>query len=99
VKIKTINDDEKTTLAISGRLDTITAPQLQEVLIPKLGEQKNVELDLSELDYISSAGLRVLLIGEKTATSQGSRQTIVNVMPEVMGVFKLTGFSNVLRFE
>ena len=95
---KTKNED-KTTLALLGKLDAITSQKLEDALIPELGGSNHVELDLAGLSYISSAGLRVLLMGEKTAKAHGGRQTLVNISPDVMEVFEMTGFSNVLQFE
>ncbi|GHU49204.1 anti-sigma factor antagonist [Clostridia bacterium] len=99
MNIKVTKGDEKTILALSGRLDATTSPQFQEALMPNLGNNQHVELDLSKLAYISSAGLRVLLMGEKKAAVQGGSQTLVNVSPDVMQVFEMTGFSKVLHFE
>jgi len=92
-------NEEKITLALSGRLDAITTQKLQDALIPKIGITELVELDLAKLDYISSSGLRVLLLGEKTAKTQGCRLVLLNVTADVMEIFKMTGFSNVLHFE
>ena len=87
---------EKTTLKLSGRLDTTTAPQLQEVLIPEFDSAKQVELDFAELVYVSSAGLRVLLIGQKAAKAKGGQFTVANVSEEIMEVFAMTGFAEML---
>lgn len=95
---KTTKDDT-TTLALSGRLDTTTAPQLQETLIPEFDSSKNVVLDFAELVYVSSAGLRVLLMGEKTAKAKGGRFTLIHVSSEIMEVFEMTGFSGILHVE
>jgi anti-anti-sigma factor len=99
MNIKIINTEEKTTIALSGRLDTNTSPKLQETLTSEMGNAKHIELDFAELVYISSAGLRILLMGEKATKAKGSRQTLVNVSPDIMEVFEITGFSNVLHFE
>ena len=99
MNINITRNEEKTTLALSGRLDTTTFPKLQDILIPEIGDAIHIELDLAGLVYISSAGLRVLLLGEKTAKAKGCRQTLINVSPDVMEVFEITGFSNVLHFE
>ena len=93
------HDEEKTMIALLGRLDTTTSPKLQEILIPEINGTMYVELDFAKLTYISSAGLRVLLMGEKTAKAKGSRQTIINISPDVMEVFEITGFSSVLNLE
>jgi anti-anti-sigma factor len=87
---------EKTTLTLSGRLDTTTAPKLQEELIPEFDTAKHVELNFAELAYVSSAGLRVLLMGEKTAKAKGGKLTLVNVSVEIMEVFEMTGFADML---
>lgn len=97
--IKKTGEADKTTLALSGRLDTTTAPQLEEVLIPEFDAAKEITLDFGELAYVSSAGLRVLLKGEKTAKSKSSKQTLINVSEEIMEVFEMTGFSDVLSIK
>ncbi|MDR0295533.1 MAG: STAS domain-containing protein [Prevotellaceae bacterium] len=99
MKIKVLQNEEKTTLTLTGRLDATTSQALQDALMPHLGKNKHVELDLAKLAYTSSAGLRVLLMGEKTAKAQEGRLTLVNVTPEVMEVFEMTGFSGILHFE
>lgn len=88
---------DKTILTLSGRLDTTTAPQLQEILIPEFSASKQVELDFAELAYVSSAGLRVLLMGEKTAKAKDGSMTLTHVSPEIMEVFEMTGFSGILK--
>ena len=86
----------KITLAIEGRLDTNTAPQLQEAIASAFDEGKNVELDFSLLVYVSSAGLRVLLIGMKSAKAKGADFTITGVSAEIMEVLEMTGFTDML---
>lgn len=98
MKISKIND-EKLTLTISGRLDTTTATQLQEVLLPAFEENSDVILDFSDVEYVSSAGLRVLLMGAKAATAAKGTQILTNVSAEVREVFELTGFDTVLNLE
>ncbi|MCL2086193.1 MAG: STAS domain-containing protein [Oscillospiraceae bacterium] len=94
--ISKIHSENKTIMALSGRLDTTTAPQLQEVLIPEFSKSKHIELDFSELSYVSSAGLRVLLMGEKAAKSSSGKLTLSNVSQEIKEVFDMTGFSDML---
>ncbi|MCL2637766.1 MAG: STAS domain-containing protein [Oscillospiraceae bacterium] len=89
----------KIVLGLSGRLDTTTAPQLQKELLAKIELGQDIELNFEELNYVSSAGLRVLLIGEKTAKSKDITMTLINVSEEIMEVFNMTGFANVLRIE
>ena len=86
-------------LTLTGRLDVVTAPALQGALAEALSSAAKTQLDLSAVDYVSSAGLRVLLLGEKNAKSAGKTMTIRNVNPEVMEVFRITGFSDVLTFD
>lgn len=99
MNITKTQNGENTTFTLSGRLDTTTAPQLQEVLVPEFDTVKSITLDFAELAYVSSAGLRVLLMGEKTAKAKLGRQTLVNVSDEIMEVFEMTGFSDVLHIE
>ena len=96
--------DGKTIFSLSGRLDTNTAPKMLEVLKPEFdrsdfGKPKHIVLDFADIVYVSSAGLRVLLIGEKTDKATGICQTLVNVSAEIMAVFEITGFSDVLHIE
>lgn len=95
-----ITYDNKTAIFyLSGKLDTTTATKLQEVLLIQFEKSNLIKLDFSKIIYISSAGLRVLLMGEKAANERGSKQILINVCPDVMEVFEMTGFSNVLNFE
>ena len=94
--ISKTQDNGKLTLVLEGRLDTTTAPQLQDVLIPAFNEAKEIRLDFSALAYVSSAGLRVLLIGQKTAKTKGAAMTISGVSDEIMQVFGMTGFTDIL---
>ena len=87
------------TLSLDGRLDTTTAPKLQDALIPAFGEAKAIMLDFKDLKYVSSAGLRVLLMGQKTARSKGASMTLTNVSEEIIEVFDMTGFSDMLTIE
>jgi len=87
----------KLTFALSGRLDANTAPQFQAEFIPAFDGAGLVELDLTALTYISSAGLRVLLLGEKTAKSKGIAMSLRNVSQEIKEIFDMTGFSDILN--
>ena len=97
MKINKTQEDGKITLALDGRLDTATAPNLQEVLIPAIGDVSEVILDFTDLAYISSAGLRVLLMGEKATKSGDSKMTLINVSEEIMEIFDMTGFADMLN--
>jgi len=90
------HENEKITLVLDGRLDTTTAPQLQDVLIPAFDEAKEVVLDFANLAYVSSAGLRVLLMGQKTAKAKSASMMVCNVSEEIMEVFEMTGFADML---
>ncbi|HBZ78596.1 MAG: STAS domain-containing protein [Oscillospiraceae bacterium] len=85
-------------LILEGRLDTTTAPQLEATLGSALDGVTSLKFDLEKLDYISSAGLRVLLSSQKTMNKQGS-MVICNVSPEVKEIFDVTGFSDILTIE
>lgn len=82
-------------IALEGRLDTNTAPQLETELKTSLSGVTELELDFSGLEYISSAGLRVLLAAQKTMSRQG-KMTIRNVNETIMEVFEITGFVEIL---
>ena len=85
-------------LQIAGRLDTITAPTLDKTIHEEIGDTRNLILDLKSLEYISSAGLRVLLGAQKKMQKIGSMK-VVNVCEEVMEVFEMTGFADILVIE
>lgn len=89
---------EATTLEIAGRLDTITAPTLDKTISEDLADTQNLVLDLKGLEYISSAGLRVLLSAQKKIQKVGSMK-VKNVCNEVMDVFEITGFVDILTIE
>jgi len=86
------------TLCLSGRLDTVTAPQLEEELKNSLTGVSQLNLDFKDLAYISSAGLRVLLFTQKTMNKQGT-MVIRNVNETIMEVFDITGFRDILTIE
>ena len=91
-------NEEETIIEIVGRLDTITAPDLDKVINEDLGDTKNLVLDVKGLEYISSAGLRVLLGAQKKMQKVGTMK-LINVCEEVMEVFEMTGFSDILTIE
>ena len=88
----------ETMIRISGRLDTITAPTLDKTINEEIGDTKNLILDMKGLEYISSAGLRVLLGAQKKMQKIGSMK-VVNVCEAVMEVFEMTGFADILVIE
>ncbi len=98
MEIQVEQNNEVMTIHLSGRLDTLTAPKL-DVEIEDLPQNvTSLVLDLKDLNYISSAGLRVLLTAQKKMNKIGSMK-VLNVCPEVMEVFKMTGFEDILVIE
>ena len=89
---------DATVIEITGRLDTTTAPALDKTINEDIGDTKNLVLDVKEMEYISSAGLRVLLSAQKKMQKIGSMK-VKNVCEEVMDVFEMTGFADILVIE
>ena len=85
-------------LALEGRLDTMTAPELESALNDVMNGADSLVLDFSKLDYISSAGLRVLLSAHKAMSGKGGMK-VINVNEIVQEVFDVTGFSDILTIE
>lgn len=85
-------------VAIEGRLDTTTAPELEKELRDSLTGIKELVLDFEKLEYISSAGLRVLLAAQKTMAKTG-KMKLVHVNETIMEIFEVTGFSDILTIE
>ncbi len=86
------------TIELVGRLDTTTAPQLEGSLKQNVGDATELIMDFANLEYISSAGLRVVLAAQKVMNKQGS-MVIKNVNETVMEVFEITGFVDILTIE
>ena len=85
-------------VALEGRLDTMTAPELEAELNKDLGNVESLVLDFSKLEYISSAGLRVLLSAHKTMSAKGDMK-VTNANEIVQEVFDVTGFADILTIE
>ena len=96
IEIKKIQ--EETIIEIAGRLDTITAPALDKTINEDIGDAKNLVLDIKCVEYISSAGLRVLLGAQKKMQKIGTMK-VINVCEAVMEVFEMTGFADILVIE
>ena len=88
----------ETIIELVGRLDTTTAPALDKTINEDIGDAKNLVLNIKGLEYISSAGLRVLLAAQKKMQKIGSMK-VTNVCEEVMEVFEMTGFADILVIE
>ena len=98
MKINKKQDGSKLVIALEGRLDTTTAPELEQELKTSLDGVTDLTLDMTNLDYISSAGLRVLLSAHKTMMKQGQMK-VTNASEIVKEVFEVTGFSDILNIE
>jgi anti-anti-sigma factor len=90
--------NEKLILAMEGRLDTTTAPQLESEILLVSGEVQLLELDMKQLEYLSSAGLRVILAAQKKMSSP-RKMLITGVNETIMEVFEITGFADILTIE
>ena len=98
-----LNIEKKTngnelTVALTGRLDTTTAPELEKELKENLDGVTALTIDMTALEYISSAGLRVLLAAQKTMNKQGEMK-VTHVNETIMEIFEVTGFSDILTVE
>lgn len=99
MEIKVLDEGKPYAIAIVGRLDTNTAPQLEEYANGLYEKSINdIAIDMKECDFVSSAGLRVIVAMQKHATTSGSL-VFCNVRSEVMEVFEMTGFDKILTFE
>jgi len=96
--IEKITNNTELTMMIEGRLDTMTAPLLEAELKDSLEGVEKLVLDFKTLEYISSAGLRVLLMAQKTMNKQGE-MIIRNVNETIAEVFEITGFADMLTIE
>ncbi len=94
---KTAKDDTLT-YRLEGRLDTVTAPELEKELTGSLNGVKSLIFDFEKLEYISSAGLRVLLSAQKTMAKQGEMK-VIHVNETTMEIFEVTGFTDILTIE
>ena len=90
--------DTKLTVALEGRLDTTTAPELEQSLQESIPDASELVMDFEKLEYISSAGLRVLLSAQKIMNRQGSMK-VVHVNETIMEILEVTGFVDILTIE
>ena len=98
LNIKSQKNASELTVALSGRLDTNTAPELEKTLNTSLEGVNTLFINMEKLDYISSAGLRVLLAAQKTMNKQGEMK-IKNVNETILEIFEVTGFNDILTIE
>ena len=98
MNIEQKKDGKALVLALAGRLDTVTAPELEAALNDALAGVEELTFDFEKLDYISSAGLRVLLATQKTMNRQGSMK-VIHANEMILEIFDVTGFSDILTVE
>ena len=98
MNIEIKKNTEETTIKIVGRLDTTTAPDLDKTINEDVADTENLVLDFKKLEFISSAGLRVLLSAQKKMQKLGTMK-LTNVCEDVMEVFEMTGFSDILTIK
>ena len=98
MKINYNRDDEKLTVAPEGRIDTMSAPVFEKEVGELLAGVLDLVLDMTKVEYVSSAGLRVILKVQKVMFNQG-KMKLIGVNESVMEVFEITGFSNILKIE
>ena len=95
-----INDGSKTLATLVGRLDTTNAEKFQADIAPLFqGENPDIVLDCTDMDYTSSQGLRIFLMLQKSVTSRGGSMVMTNMKPQVKEVFDITGFSNIIKIR
>ena len=98
LNIENVSKDKELTVVLEGRLDTTTAPQLEENIKSNIAGVENLVFNFEKLEYISSAGLRVLLSAQKIMNKQGEMK-VTNVSEEINEIFEVTGFSDILNIE
>ena len=96
MNVKQKKENRKVTVYVTGRIDTVTSPQLLDYLKEAMDGAEELILDIAGVDYVSSAGLRVILFAQKTMNSQGS-MSVANVNKDIMETFELTGFLDILN--
>ena len=94
--ITEIKTEDGIQLDVEGQVDTVSAPELQQKLLTAFQKTSHVVLNIEKVQYMSSAGLRALLLGQKTASSKGGSMKVANVQDAVYQVFKMSGFAKIL---
>lgn len=97
MKINLMRDGKKLTMMLDGRLDSFTAPELETVIDENLNGIEELVMDLENLEYISSAGLRVVLKAQKVMGH--GKMTVIHVNEVIMEVFEITGFDEILKIS
>ncbi len=91
--------DEKITIFLEGRLDKLSSPILEEEMKKEVAKKKDIVIDFKNLEYISSAGLRILIASEKELKAIGKTMEIINVNEDVMSILSVTGFIYILNIK
>ena len=97
--ISSTMQENQAVLKIDGRVDTNTSPQLQAAILDAFQRSSHIVLDFQKVPYISSAGLRALLIGQKTANSKRGIMELIHVCPAVMTILQSAGFADILTIR
>ncbi|MBR2739749.1 MAG: STAS domain-containing protein [Oscillospiraceae bacterium] len=98
MKVDKTIENGKAVFRLEGRLDSTTSPELEKEIMDVIGDLNELVLDLKDLEYTSSAGMRVLLSAQRIMNSQGSMK-VINVRSEIMDIFEITGFNQILTIE
>ena len=98
MKVDKTIENGKAVFRLEGRLDSTTSPELEKEIMDVIGDLNELVLDLKDLEYTSSAGMRVLLSAQRIMNSQGSMK-VINVRSEIMDIFEITGFYQILTIE
>ena len=98
MNVKMKKEGSTLTIALEGRLDTVTSPELEKTLAEALEGVSELVFDFADLEYVSSAGLRVLLSAQKKMSVQG-KMVVKNVCDTIAEIFEVTGFSDILTIE
>ena len=97
--IEEIKYDDQIQLNISGKIDTITSADFQKAVLGSFQKSNKVILNFQDVSYISSAGLRALVLGEKTAISKGGSMKVINTSSSIQDIFKMTGMNKIFDFS
>ncbi|MBO5620850.1 MAG: STAS domain-containing protein [Butyrivibrio sp.] len=97
--IEEIRSGDSLQLNIAGKVDAISAPELQNEVLKSFQKSRNVIMNFADVTYISSAGLRALLIGQKTASSKGGKFLVINCNDSIKDVLRVTGLDKVLTIQ
>ena len=98
MNIKISKIEKKIIIEVSGRVDTVAAPKFEAAVEEQITDAEELVIDMDKLEYISSAGLRVLLWAQKTMTDRGDMK-LINVHENVMEILEITGFSEILKIN